>query len=256
MLSMDKKLKILKALSDETRFKIVNYLLKNGEKCVCEIVPHIKRAQPTVSLQLAKLESLGVLESRRDGKSVYYKVVNSKVKKILEIVNNRLEVAKGHTNEIRYKPIGLIHSQFKEPKGTPIQPASARGIKGTVEVFSEFTGGLKDLEGFSHIILVYHFHLSKKALLYVKPYMDSNIHGIFATRAPSRPNPIGISVVRLSKIEENILHLLDVDIVDGTPLLDIKPYVPEFDVRNVKRIGWLAENVQKLPASKDDGRFL
>jgi len=159
-------------------------------------------------------------------------------------------------NEIKYKPIGVIHSPFKEPEGTPIQPASAKGIDGTVEVFPEYAEGLKDLEGFSHIILIYHFHLSKKSSLRVKPYMNKEEHGVFAMRGPSRPNPIGTSTVRLVRIEENILHVQDVDIVDGTPLLDIKPYVPEFDVRDVEKIGWLEKNVGKLSTSKDDGRFV
>lgn len=158
--------------------------------------------------------------------------------------------------EIKYKPIGIIHSSFKEPKGTPIQSAAAKGVDGTVEVVPDYVEGLKDLEGFSHIILVYHFHLSKTSSLKVKPYMDNQIHGVFATRAPSRPNPIGISVVRLISVEGNTLHIQDVDIVDGTPLLDIKPYVPEFDTRDVKKEGWLRKNVHKLPTSKDDGRFI
>jgi len=159
-------------------------------------------------------------------------------------------------HEIKYKPIGIIHSPFKEPKGTPIQPAAAKGIGGKVEVLSEYAEGLKDVEGFSHIILVCHFHLSGKPSLKVKPFMDTQMRGVFATRAPSRPNPIGISIVRLVKIEENILHVQDVDIVDGTPLLDIKPYVGEFDENEVYNVGWLEKNMHKLPASKDDGRFI
>jgi tRNA-Thr(GGU) m(6)t(6)A37 methyltransferase TsaA len=157
--------------------------------------------------------------------------------------------------EIKYKPIGIIHSPFKEPKGTPIQPSGAKGINGTVEIFPDYAEGLKDLEGFSHIILIYHFHLSKKASLKVKPYLDDEVHGVFAMRGPSRPNPIGISTVHLLRIEGTILHIQDVDIVDGTPLLDIKPYVPEFDRREVQRTGWLEKKVQKLGITKDDGRF-
>ena len=158
-------------------------------------------------------------------------------------------------NEIRYKPIGVIHSPFKEPRGTPIQPSAARGIDGEVEVFPEYAEGLKDVEGFSHIFLIYHFHLSRKAELRMKPYLDDKARGVFAMRGPSRPNPIGISIVRLVRIEKNVLHIKDVDIVDETPLLDIKPYVPEFDIREVERTGWLEKNVHKLPKSKDDGRF-
>ena len=158
-------------------------------------------------------------------------------------------------NEIKYKPIGVIHSPFKEPKGTPIQPAGTKGTNGTVEVFPEYAEGLKDIEGFSHIILLYHFHLSKGPTLIAKPYMDNEMHGVFAMRGPSRPNSIGISVVRLVKVEGNLLRVRDIDIVDGTPLLDIKPYVPEFDTTEVEGKGWLERNVHKLSESTDDGRF-
>lgn len=157
--------------------------------------------------------------------------------------------------EIKYKPIGIIHSPFKEPKGTPIQPPGANGISGTVEIFPDYAEGLKDLEGFSHIILIYHFHLSKKASLQVKPYLDDEVHGAFAMRGPSGPNPIGISTVRLLRIEGTTLHIQDVDIVDGTPVLDIKPYVPEFDVRKVERIGWLSQTVNQVHHMKADDRF-
>jgi tRNA-Thr(GGU) m(6)t(6)A37 methyltransferase TsaA len=159
--------------------------------------------------------------------------------------------------EIKYRPIGIVHSPFKEPKGTPIQPSGAEGIGGTVEVFREYAEGegLRDLEGFSHIILIYHFHLAKKPSLRVKPFLDDEARGIFAMRGPSRPNPIGISTVRLLRIEGNTLHIQDVDIVDKTPLLDIKPYVPEFDIREVESIGWLEKKVSRLRVSKDDGRF-
>ena len=158
---------------------------------------------------------------------------------------------------IKYKVIGIIHTPFKTPKGTPIQPKGAQGAEGIVEVFPEYTQGLKDLEGFSHIILIYHFHLVRQTKLLVKPYMDNCEHGIFATRAPPRPNPIGLSVVRLIKVEGNKLYVKNIDVVDGTPLLDIKPYVPEFDtpLEEVK-IGWLKTKIHKLPQTKDDGRFI
>jgi tRNA-Thr(GGU) m(6)t(6)A37 methyltransferase TsaA len=158
-------------------------------------------------------------------------------------------------DEITYRPIGIVHSPFKEPRGTPIQPAAAQGVAGSVELFPEYVEGLADLDGFSHVILIYHFHLSRKPSLRVKPFMDDEVHGVFAVRAPSRPNPIGISAVRLVGVEGNVLHIQDVDIVDGTPLLDIKPYVPEFDVRAVERVGWLEKNVHRLATSQDDGRF-
>ena len=115
--------------------------------------------------------------------------------------------------------------------------------------------GLRDVEGFSHLILVYHFHLAQEYSLLVKPFMDDGLHGVFATRAPSRPNPVGVSVVRLIKREKNVLHIQDVDVIDGTPLLDIKPFVPAFDQRETGRIGWLTEKIGKMHSSKDDGRF-
>lgn len=158
-------------------------------------------------------------------------------------------------SKIIYKPIGLIHSPFKDIKGMPIQPTGARGIKGTIEINSEYIEGLQDLDGFSHIFLIYHFHLSKGYSLMVKPFMDDTIKGLFATRAPRRPNPIGISVVRLVKIEKNILHIEDVDIIDGTPLLDIKPYVPKFDIHKVEKIGWLSKKAHKVDKIKSDKRF-
>ena len=148
-------------------------------------------------------------------------------------------------NEIRYKPIGIIHSPFKEPRDTPIQPAYAHDIEGTVDIFPEYAGGLKDIEGFSHIYLIYHFHLSRKFSLKVKPYLDDRLRGLFATRAPARPNPIGISIVHLIRVEINKLYIRDIDIVDGTPLLDIKPYVPEFDRHKAVKIGWLEGKVNK-----------
>jgi tRNA-Thr(GGU) m(6)t(6)A37 methyltransferase TsaA len=157
--------------------------------------------------------------------------------------------------EIKFKAIGRIRSPFKVPRGTPIQPGTAKGTLGTVEVFPEYVKGLKDLDGFSHVILIYHFHLVQKSSLEVIPFMDDQVHGVFSTRAPNRPNPIGISVVRLLKKEGHMLHVKDLDIVDGTPLLDIKPYVPEFDGAEVKQSGWLEKNLGKLPDREDDGRF-
>ena len=157
--------------------------------------------------------------------------------------------------DITYRQIGVIRSPFAEAKDTPIQPAGAVGVNGTVEVFQVYTPALKDLEGFSHIILLYHFHLSAGYSPSVKPFLDGEHRGLFSTRSPRRPNPIGLSVVRLVGIEDNVLHIQDIDIIDGTPLLDIKPYVPDFDIREVQRFGWLENNIHKLRDAKDDGRF-
>jgi len=137
----------------------------------------------------------------------------------------------------------------------PIQPVGAAGVKGTVEVFEDFHTGLKDLDGFSHIILLYHFHLSRSFNLHVVPFLDSESRGLFATRAPKRPNPIGLSVVQLDKIEDGVLHIQNVDILDGTPLLDIKPYVPEFDGQTEVRTGWLEKAGKTASTRKSDDRF-
>jgi tRNA-Thr(GGU) m(6)t(6)A37 methyltransferase TsaA len=139
---------------------------------------------------------------------------------------------------LTYKPIGIIHSEHTVAGKTPIQPVYAQGCKGQVEVFTEFAEGLKDLDGFSHIYLLYHFHQSPQVKLIVKPFLQDIEHGVFATRAPCRPNAIGLSVVELEKIEGRILHVNGVDIIDGTPLLDIKPYTQKFDRFDARQSGW------------------
>ena len=157
--------------------------------------------------------------------------------------------------EITYSPIGIIHSPHKDIKGMPIQPSGAKGIGGTVEVKKKYVEGLKDLDGFEYIILIYHFHRSKGYSLEVTPFLDNSLRGVFATRAPKRPNAIGMSIVRLRRVEGSTLHIEDVDILDGTPLLDIKPYVPDFDVRKTRAIGWLSRKAIKAVIKKSDGRF-
>jgi tRNA-Thr(GGU) m(6)t(6)A37 methyltransferase TsaA len=147
-------------------------------------------------------------------------------------------------------PIGLIHSAHREAKGTPIQPRWAAGIEGTVQLFPEFTPGLRDLSGFDRIWLLYWFNRVRGAQLEVIPYRDTQTHGVFATRAPCRPNPLGLSCVRLLAAEGAILRVADLDVLDGTPLLDIKPYIPDCDVFTVKGIGWWAHAAG--PAAADD----
>jgi len=139
---------------------------------------------------------------------------------------------------ITYHPIGVIRSPHTVRAETPIQPVYARGAEGRAEVFPEFADGLADLEGFSHVILLYHFHHAGPAKLTVTPFLEDAEHGVFATRAPCRPNPIGLSVVRLLGREGAALHLADVDVLDGTPLLDVKPYIARFDRRDGVRSGW------------------
>jgi len=135
--------------------------------------------------------------------------------------------------------IGTIHTPFTEANGTPIQTAMAKGAKGWIELEETYLPALKDLDGFERIRLIYWFDRTSKTELLVKPFLDEKTRGLFATRAPCQPNPIGISSVRLLGIEKNILRIADVDILDGTPLLDIKPYAPRFDNFAVKRSGWL-----------------
>jgi tRNA-Thr(GGU) m(6)t(6)A37 methyltransferase TsaA len=157
--------------------------------------------------------------------------------------------------DIKYQPIGIIHTPFKTPEGMPIQPPGAEGIKGTIEIFSKYGDGLQDLSGFSHILLLYHFHKGKGFNLHVVPFMDSQTRGVFSTRAPKRPNPIGLSLVKLEKVAGRILHIENVDILDGTPLLDIKPYVPEFDKATSVNTGWLKDPGKTVSERKSDKRF-
>jgi len=146
--------------------------------------------------------------------------------------------------EIIFKPIGVIHSPFTEKDKTPIQASRSQAV-GQVEVYPEFADGLKDIEALSHIYLLYAFHESRGYKLHVKPFLDDREHGIFATRYPYRPNPIGFSVVKLLSRENNILTVEGVDVLDGTPLLDIKPYVPDFDHREEVRAGWYENRSKK-----------
>jgi tRNA-Thr(GGU) m(6)t(6)A37 methyltransferase TsaA len=134
--------------------------------------------------------------------------------------------------------IGVIHSEHRRAEDTPIQPAFAEGCAGTVEVFPEYAAGLQDIDGFSHIILLYHFHRAQSPLLVVKPFLEDVERGVFATRHPRRPNGIGLSVVRLLRREQNVLFVEDVDILDGTPLLDIKPFIARHDAPEGARAGW------------------
>ena len=157
---------------------------------------------------------------------------------------------------VEFHPIGIIRTPFKEVNGMPIQAAAAHGVKGRVEVSPAYQTGLKDLSGFSHIILLYHFHRIRESKLIVIPFLDSKPHGVFATRAPARPNPIGLSVVKLTGIEGNVLMVENIDVLDGTPLLDIKPYVPEFDNCRARRIGWLSKAKTRAGTTRSDERFV
>lgn len=154
-------------------------------------------------------------------------------------------------------PIGIIQSPFTSLEGMPIQPAGAAGVMGSVEVRADLAEGLDDLDGFSHVILLYHFHRSEGYKLKVVPFMDTEPRGVFATRAPRRPNPIGLSVVRLVRVEGNVLHVEGIDVLDGTPLLDIKPFVPAFEVEgSAVRTGWLEGQAKAPGEHRADDRFV
>ena len=140
---------------------------------------------------------------------------------------------------MQISPIGVVHSSLIQADGAPIQPAFAKNSKGVVEIYEPYRQGLKDLEGFERIWLLYWFHKASAPRLIVKPFLDNTQRGLFATRAPARPNPIGLSSVRLLSIEGGSIHVAELDILDGTPLLDIKPYVSKFDCYEVKRNGWI-----------------
>ena len=144
--------------------------------------------------------------------------------------------------EIKLKPIGIIHTPYKQPKGIPIQGTFKKGVVGQIEIFPEYQKGLKDIEGFSHLILIYYFDRAKEEKLIGKPFLEDELHGIFAIRSPIRPNRLGISIVKLEKLENNIITFSEVDILDNTPLLDIKPYVSHFDSRKNVKNGWLEKH--------------
>jgi tRNA-Thr(GGU) m(6)t(6)A37 methyltransferase TsaA len=148
------------------------------------------------------------------------------------------------------KPIGIVHSSLKEAKGSPIQPVFAGDSEGIVEVYEPYREALKDLDGFERIWLIYWFHMAARFRPIVTPYLDTVERGLFATRAPCRPNPIGMSPVRLLGIENGRLYIAEVDILDGSPLLDIKPYISKFDKFEVERNGW-QDNVSGKPPTAD-----
>lgn len=146
-------------------------------------------------------------------------------------------------NKAVIKPIGIIHTPYKIVKEIPCQGYRSKEI-GEIEIFDEYKEGLTDIEGFSHIILLYLFHKSEHYTLLVKPFLDNRLHGLFATRAPKRINPIGLSVVKLLERKDNVLKITEIDMLDGTPLIDIKPYVPQFDGREDVRVGWLEDKLK------------
>ena len=152
------------------------------------------------------------------------------------------EAGRSMENLITMHPIGIVRSPFQEPKGTPIQGVFSEDVEAWVELEDKYVEGLRDLDGFSHAILLYHFHLSDREEIVAKPYLEDQEHGIFAIRGPHRPNHIGFSIVGFTRIEGNRLYFTEVDILDGTPVLDIKPYVKQFDSRPDAVSGWIEEH--------------
>lgn len=156
---------------------------------------------------------------------------------------------------VTYTPVGTIHTPFRDIAGMPIQPSGARGVRGTIAIDPRYREGLRDLDGFERIFLLYALHRCTDHLLTVTPFLDTTPRGIFATRSPKRPNAIGLSVVRLLGIDGCTLTIEDVDMLDGTPLLDIKPYVPEFDSYTGLRCGWLETSARNATSVRSDDRF-
>jgi tRNA-Thr(GGU) m(6)t(6)A37 methyltransferase TsaA len=155
---------------------------------------------------------------------------------------------------ISYHPVGVVHSEFHARGGTPRQAVGAEGSQGTIEIDSNLTEGLADLEGFSHVLVVYHMHHVRQRHLTAHPPWDGQPHGVFATCSPNRPNPIGVSVVRLERIVDNVLHISSLDMLDGTPVLDIKPYVPDLFPQDKVRLGWLRGKVAGMTRSSTGHR--
>ena len=158
------------------------------------------------------------------------------------------------TDTITLRPIGIIHSPFQSTQGMPIQTVAAADVEGELEVFEEFAPGLRDIEGFEFLILITHLHQAVERLEVV-PFMDTVSHGVFATRAPARPNRLGLSIVQLVKVKGRTLCFRGNDMLDGTPVLDIKPYVPQLDVRSTEQVGWFDHGLQRLPGAVSDDRM-
>jgi tRNA-Thr(GGU) m(6)t(6)A37 methyltransferase TsaA len=156
---------------------------------------------------------------------------------------------------VTFTPIGVVRTPFATHEGMPIQTVAARGVEGRIELDPAYAAGLADLDGFTHLHLITHLHRSGEASLRVTPYLDTSERGIFATRSPKRPNAIGLSLVRLVRIDGPVLYIEEVDLLDGTPLLDMKPYVPPFDDRADARYGWFEQRAQNVHTVRADARF-
>lgn len=156
---------------------------------------------------------------------------------------------------VTFKSVGFVESRFEQQAGTPIQGRMAPEETGRIVIFEEFAEALKDLEGFSHIYVFFKFDRASEKKLRVKPYLDTVERGIFATRSPLRPNPLGMTIVRLNRVDGNILEISGVDILNGSPVIDIKPYIPDFDFHNPEKIGWYEKNAERNSLVLADDRF-
>jgi tRNA (adenine37-N6)-methyltransferase len=161
----------------------------------------------------------------------------------------------GNPDPICYQPVGVVRSPFTTLEGIPLQSVAGAEIRGQIEIHPQFAPGLKDLDGFSHLLLVTHLHRGAPGGLEVVPLLDDTVRGIFATRSPRHPNPIGLSVVRLLSVAGPVLEIAGLDLLDGTPILDIKPYVPEFDSVAAERTGWLDQAAARVHRVRADERF-
>jgi len=157
--------------------------------------------------------------------------------------------------QITYHPIGYFHTPHKDTTGMPIQPSGAKGVKGTIKILPEFREGIRDIEGFSHLIILYHLHEIQGQELTVIPFLDNTPHGIFATRSPKRPNPVGLSVMSFCGVSDEGIILNNVDVLHGTPVIDIKPYVPDFDIWPADRVGWFEGKSCNATTRRSDDRF-
>lgn len=154
------------------------------------------------------------------------------------------------------EPIGTIHTPYTNLEEMPIQPSGAADTLGTLIIDPAYKEGLKDLDGFSHVYVLYHFHKATRSELLVTPFMDTEVRGVFATRSPLRPSHIGMSVTQIVSVKDNIVTLKGIDVLDGTPLLDIKPYIPQFDAVSNVKTGWMNKNKTEVSNTVSDSRFI
>jgi tRNA-Thr(GGU) m(6)t(6)A37 methyltransferase TsaA len=160
-----------------------------------------------------------------------------------------------HREPVFYQPVGVVRSPFTTLTGMPLQTVAARDVQCRIELDPRYAPGLRDLDGFSHLHVLTHLHLSRPSELEVVPFLDDQVRGVFATRSPRHPNPIGLSVVCLLAVEGAVLHVEGLDLIDGTPVLDLKPFVPAFDNRETDRIGWFGGKTDRVFELRADDRF-